>query len=287
MTAKKTEQKEFIDHIEQLGKQALVASFNVHERLGSLGEELVAKNQFGDTALRVDIEAEKAVIDVLTQSEIPLVTYSEEHGVVTLGETPRILVVLDGMDGSDEYKNFRGKGRYGTMLGIYTNPNPKYADYLFGGIMEHAQRRLVWAAQGKGTFVEQHGHVQQIHTSGVTHFGNQTRVYYSEKYLEQFKAPKPAFIRSFTPHQHHHLGSTASHYADLARGLVDMFIESTRKGNLEFAAGYPLVVEAGGDMVNEQGESIRDEYFLTFGQNQGVALIATATRDLANDLLGL
>lgn len=285
MTAKETEQKEFIDHIEQLGKKALMASFTVHERLGALGEELVAKNQFGDTALRVDIEAEEAVIDVLTQSEIPLVIYSEEHGVVALGEKPKLLVVLDGMDGSDEYKNFRGKGRYGTILGIYSNPNPRYSDYLFGGVMEHAQGRLVWAARDKGAFVEQNDHVEQIHTPRTALFSSETRVYFSEKHLEQFGAPKPAFIRSFALHQRHRLGSTASHYADLARGHVDMFIESTRKGNLEFAAAYPLVAEAGGDILTENSQSIVDEHYLTFAQKQNIALIAAASSALARDLI--
>ena len=80
-------------------------------------------------------------------------------------------------------------------------------------------------------------------------------------------------------------GSTAVNFFDMAIGTTDLDLECTRKGNLEFAVGYPLIKEAGGFMVTLDGKSIGPKKFLEFGQNEHVPIITASTIQLVRDAI--
>ena len=86
--------------LEKTALTSLEKAYQIHQELGVTGEELVQKNQFGETALKVDIEIEKAIIEVLRKAGIPIRIISEEHGITEIGNNPIYLGVLDGLDGS-------------------------------------------------------------------------------------------------------------------------------------------------------------------------------------------
>ena len=112
------ESQESIERIKTALITGLERAFVVHETLGQGGEETVEKNQFGDTALKADIECERAIIDYFREIGLSIRIISEEHGVTNLGEHPEYLGILDGLDGSSVYKRERGVGRYGTMFAV-------------------------------------------------------------------------------------------------------------------------------------------------------------------------
>ena len=70
------------NQFEKIGIDSLQKAFHVFNQLGETGKELMVKKHGIDMALRMDIEAEEAVIEVLTKSGLPLELYSEEHGVL-------------------------------------------------------------------------------------------------------------------------------------------------------------------------------------------------------------
>lgn len=273
------------EDIESIGIEALISAFRVVKELGSKGEERVEKNQFGDTALRADIEAEKTVISILRQSGIPIFINSEEHKLVSLSDKPLYYGVLDGIDGSLEYEATHGQGRYGSMLGIFQSKNPTYGDYLFQGIMEHATESLYFAVKGKESFLKTPRGRFRISTSGLKRFNPNIRVYFAENDFDTFGADKKPFITALQGIGYTRLGSTASHYADLASGRVDIVIEPTRKGNLEPAAAYGLITEAGGVIGTITGKLLQDKKFKQFGQKKSVPLIAAATPELLQSFL--
>lgn len=259
----------------QIGIEALTQAFNMHEALGAEGENMIEKNQYGETALTADVQAEKAVLDTLWKIGLPVIVQAEEHGLVRIGDGPAILLaVLDGIDGSDEYKRRRGKGRYGTMFGIFANTDPTYNDYLFQGIIEPATNTLYYAVKGKGAFVRTTQGMYPIHTAATSTLDAQTRIYFSENDFDTFGADKNGIIRAVSGIPYTRLNSTASHYADLASGKIDLVIEPTRKGNLEPAAAYGLVAEAGGDIITFEGESLGTKRFKEYGQRESRGLIA-------------
>ena len=105
----KEKQFETVHDFERILQSALHRAYTTHEALGSRGEELVQKNQFGETALRIDIEAEEAVLDFLKESGIPIRVISEEHGKVGIVPSPVYLGILYGLDGSNRCLAGRGE----------------------------------------------------------------------------------------------------------------------------------------------------------------------------------
>ena len=79
--------------------------------------------------------------------------------------------------------------------------------------------------------------------------------------------------------------SRATHYVDLASGNADLILECTRKGNLEMAAAYGLITEAGGVMVTSDGFSIKNKRYLELGQKDYLPIVIASTIELAKELL--
>ncbi|MFC1753956.1 inositol monophosphatase family protein [Thermoproteota archaeon] len=277
-----------IEQVEKLAIIALKRSYQVHQELGASGEELDQKNPFGETSLKMDIEAEKAVIDTFREEKVPLRIISEEHGTVDITKDPKYLAVLDGLDGSKEYKNNRGKGRYATMLGIFSNLNPRYDEYVFGGMMEHTTKRLFFVSKGKGSFVLSDGKKNPICCSNAKTLSKEkTRIYADVEFDKNRNITfiHDIFLSKLKGHKILHQCATAVHYADLVSGEADIILECTRKGNLEMAAAYGLVTEAGGVMVTIDGVSVAGKKYLEFGQNEYLPVISASTMELAKELI--
>ena len=274
--------------LEDLGVEALKRAHEAHERLGNGGLKRVQKNTYGDTSLVGDIEAEKAIIDTFRDANIPLRIISEEHGQVDLSENPQYLAVLDGLDGTNVYVSTKRTGRYGTMFGIFSNLDPTYDDYLFNGVMEHATERLYFASKDKGTFLIEDGQRSLIKCSTRRVLKN-ARVYINEHFDGAMNSTffQDTYFSKLDgyPFEYLHNNSTAIHYVDLANGAVDLVLECTRKGNLEIAAAYGLMNEAGGVTVTPDGKSIGNKKYLVFGQDRYVALISASTIELAQELI--
>lgn len=264
--------------LKHIAVTALMQAYHVHEQLGAAGEEPIWKNQHGEMALQADIEMERAVIDVFRHHHIPIRIVSEEHGVVDVDGPPQYLGILDGLDGSAVYKKARGKARYATMLGIFSNLHPTYEDYVFSGIMEHPTARLFSATKGVGSFVTRLAEEVSvpIHCSNMAVLA---KVHgYIDDYWDVNRETFGPLKRQFGLT---HSGSSAVHYADLACGNADVVLECTRKGNLEIAVAYGLVREAGGTVVTLDQESLGPQQYFLFGQHKHIPHIAAATAELA------
>lgn len=270
-------------NIQAIANLALQAAHRVQEELGESGKEIVTKNQFDETALRADIKAEEAILDVLREFNVPIRIISEEHGTIDIQNKPNYLGVLDGLDGSRVYKDNQN-GRYGTMFSIYTNTDPNYKEYIYGGIIEHAKNTLYFALKDKGCFILQDGITKEIHCSTATKLDPvTTRLYAGLDYDEVFNTDilTSIFNKKFQNYSVEVMRSSATHFADLSQGKVDAVIEVTRKGNLEFGVAYPLIVEAGGIMVDINGTNLSTQKFLSFGQSKPLHIISAGTKSMA------
>ena len=270
-----------IEKLKKVGIIALEKAYKTHQKLGAEGEETIRKNQFGDTALKVDVEIERAILEFLKESKIPIRVISEEHGITNITENPRYLGIMDGLDGSGVYKRERGKGRYGTMFAIFSNLNPRYEDYFFSGVMEHSKNRLFYALKDKGSFIIEKGKEKRIFCSRVTELNKETKIYVDE-YFEFNRKTFSSKLRGFN---FKCLLSSSMHYSDLADGKVDMVLECTRKRNLEIAVAFGLINEAGGIIMDINGNSIGDQEYLTFGQKGFMSIISSCTKELGIELI--
>jgi fructose-1,6-bisphosphatase/inositol monophosphatase family enzyme len=260
---------------------AMRAAYNVHENLGVDGEALVHKNQFGDTALRADVECEQAVLQILRENNTSIRVISEEHGTTIIGETPKYLGVLDGIDGSYLYKKARGKKQYGTMFAIFNSIDPIYDDYVVCGIMQHATNRIFIAEKDHGARIIEGNRERVIHTSKKKLLDANINIYIDE----YFDYNKKAFSRHLKEFKPKYEGASSLYYAALAEGSADLVLECTRKGNLEIAVEYGLTKEAGGAVLDINGQNLGGQKYLTFGQNGHLGIISAASQDLALELL--
>ena len=276
--------KERIDQIAEIGIKTLRAAKILHDELGEDGlTQIPSPNQFGEQALKADVEAEKVVLKLLKESGLPIRVISEEHGITDLTEKPKLLGILDGIDGTSRYKAGRDRLRYATMLGLASNLNPTYKDYVFSGIMEHATNRLWIGIRGQGSFlVDPNGNRMQIHTSPKTVFDNSVQIYATPKYNDTAKKYLTNLSANF---QTQEVLSAAISYVDIASGQADLEVEVTRKRNLEQMIAYGLITEAGGVMVDENGKSIGNQRYLRWGQEESRLLVTAATPTLAHNFL--
>lgn len=274
------------DKLVKLGIKALENAYKIHEELGDKGLESVQKNPHGDTSLIGDIEAEKAVIDTFKEAKIPLRIISEEHGQVDLSEKPQFLAVLDGLDGTSVYKTARGKGRYGTMLGIFSNLDPSYTDYIFSGVMEHSSKKLYYASKNKGGFLVKNGKQFPLKCSSIQKLED-SKIYADEFFDENRNVTfiYDTYLSKLKGYTFLHSNSSAVHYVDLAQGRADLVLECTRKGNLEIAVAFGLVTEAGGVVVTKDGVSIGKKKYLVLGQDKYIPIISASTIELAQKLV--
>lgn len=280
---------------------ALTAAYRNHQALGHEGLEEIKKNQFGDTALRGDVEAEATVLEVLRQSGVSFTVKSEEHGEIAIGhdDITRLLAVLDGIDGSAVYKKQYDTGLYGTLLALYGGP--RYDDYLAAGIMLHATGQLLIAENGKGAqCIDMHTHdATMLHTNKAALTPDS--IIFVDTYPDNTPDPAASLYDYFTGNHitfvqpleaagytTRYTGSSASYYALLSMGEAAMIGESTRKGNLEYATAYPLVREAGGLVVQaSNGEDIGPQLFLDYGQASHIPLVSIANTTVLQQLKDL
>lgn len=272
------------DRLEEVCVEAAHAAFNAHEQLGDNGKREKATNAFGETTLVADWECEEAVINVFKKHKIPVKIISEEHDEVTIGENPQYLAVLDGLDGTYQYKRdeIDDDRRYGTMFAIFKGTDPKYEDAIAAFIMEHPTRKLFFASKGKGAYVSEDNHKKPVVASSKSNLDQRTRVFVDEGY-EYNKSTFSTKLQDYKPRC---TFASSRYYADLTSGHADIVCECTRKGNLELATAYLLVREAGGAMIMEDGANLGDQTYLTYGQGRDEykGIISAATRELADEV---
>jgi fructose-1,6-bisphosphatase/inositol monophosphatase family enzyme len=275
------------DKLAELGIKALENAYKIHEELRDKGLESIRKNPHGETALLMDIEAEKAVINTFRKAKAPLRIISEEHGQIDLSDNPQFLAVLDGLDGTSTYKTARGKGRYATMLGIFSNLNPTYGDYIFSGVIELASKKLYYAIKNKGAFLVVNQKKSLIKCSNKKDLDGSTKIY-ADFDLDKSKNITfihDTYVSKLKGYNLAHLQASSAHYVDLAQGNSDLVLECTRKGNLEIAAAFGLVNEAGGTIVTIDGKSISKKKYLVLGQDKYIPIISASTVELAQALI--
>jgi fructose-1,6-bisphosphatase/inositol monophosphatase family enzyme len=266
---------------QEISSSVLQATNQIYKKLGRKGLEIVRKNDFGDTALRMDVEAEDVVLNILSENNLPIRVISEEHGVVNITENPRFLGILDGLDGSNLYREKFQQGRYATMFAIFSNLDPLYSDYCVNGIMEHEDEKLYLGVKNRGVKFLVRGKEKTLACNDqLTHKIN-ADTYFEEISQKDIITSK---LKKFSNYEITCLRSSAIHYVNLISGEVDGVVEATRKNNLEIAIAYGLVAESGGIMIDEDGRNLADQKYNSFGQQRHIPIISARSKSIAREL---
>ena len=227
------------------------ASKKIYENVKDLAGTDDAAGDFGigaggDISRNIDIVAEKTVLDYLREINFECIVLGEECGRVELSENPKGFVIMDAIDGSAN--SVRGVPFFCSSL-AFASDN-KLSSITDGVITNLSNGEMYWATKDKGAFLDGskiHVHDKEpiykivgINTSGAT----------------------PELMRKLYPifeqHKHtRHFGANALEMAMFARGLMDIFIDLRGKIRIQdIAAGYLIVKEAGGLLLDEKFESL-------------------------------
>jgi fructose-1,6-bisphosphatase/inositol monophosphatase family enzyme len=279
--------------LKQFGIEVLGETYAAFLKLVRDGtaQQDVGQNQFGEMAMQIDVQSEEVVIKHLraysakTKQGIRVV--SEEHGEFVIGDKPELTAFLDGFDGSSAFRDSKGKARGGTMFALYEGTDPRFQDYLLGGIVDHILGKLVVAVKGAGTLLVAGDKTSTARVSNTKTLDDSTRIDIDEGVQNYPTFPTHAQGYFYDPikksFKTRYVGSSAVYFFDLAAGMTDVVLEYGRKNNLEHMVAYPLIIESGGVMEFVKGGDLGPTHYSDYCavDNGYPAIIAASTPELA------
>ncbi|HUU48677.1 MAG TPA: inositol monophosphatase family protein [Nitrosopumilaceae archaeon] len=259
---------EIIDILREVSKK-------IYENVKDLAGTEDAAGHFGigaggDISRNIDMVAEKTVLDYLKEINFECIVLGEECGRVELSDNPKGFMIMDAIDGSANA--VRGVPFFCSSLAFATDDT--LSSITDGVITDLSNGEMYWASKNKGSFFNDtkiHVHDKEpiykivgINTSGAT--------------SELMKRLNPIFEQ----HNHtRHFGANALEMAMFARGLMDIFIDLRKKIRIQdIAAGYLIVKEAGGLLLDEKFEPLDAD----LGYETRVSFIAAANKKILDDV---
>jgi myo-inositol-1(or 4)-monophosphatase len=234
----------------EIVKDALALARRRVRELGSEARRKIEDGRVTDISTVGDRAISDALISFFKDSRIPAIVLSEETGRVEISTNLRYTIVIDDIDGTDNY--FRGDGMlpYCTAISVLEGLAPRFSDTIAAGILEHPTGTTWTAEQGSGTSVNGN----RVESGGNVVLDRHAVVvvdhYASSAEIERLSNLYPvAWVKDF--------GSAALHLAGTASGMFDAYL-SLRQKSHEIAAGYLLVNEAGGVFNDLSGIPFHD-----------------------------
>jgi myo-inositol-1(or 4)-monophosphatase len=227
----------------------------------------------GDISRKIDIVAERTVIDVLKSNGLICTVVAEEAGRVdiTNGESEGY-VVIDAVDGTTNAlrgipfyccsiafadENSLGAVKHGVVMDLFTGDvysASKGNGAFFNGAKIHVKEKF-----------EESRYVVGMNVSGVK--------------PEKIELLKPIMSKS---NHLRHMGANALELCLFARGLMDAFIDLRNKIRItDMAAAYLIAKEAGGILISEDGRELEAE----LDGNSRLSFIAAANRSVLDDIV--
>jgi myo-inositol-1(or 4)-monophosphatase len=259
----------------ELVRLALELSRSALEGSGEEATLEIRDERSTDISTRGDRAVSRALIDFFRGRGFPAVVLSEESGRIDLCPEPEYLVAFDDIDGTDNF--FRGRGLlpYCTVVSIFAGAHPKYGDSLAAGIVEHRSGRTWLAERGGGATVSMPGRAEVPAASSRRAALDRRSSVVVDLYSARERAEElgrlagSAWLKDF--------GSSALHLAGVASGMFDGYANLRQKAH-ELGAGYLLVKEAGGILLDAEGRSLDG---LAYDFDAVLGIVAAGTREMA------
>jgi myo-inositol-1(or 4)-monophosphatase len=251
------------------------ASRQVYENVKDLAGTLEAAEDHGrgaggDISRKIDIVAEKTVLDYLKKLNFECIVLGEECGRVELSQNPKGFVIMDAIDGSANA--VRGIPFFCCSLAFATQN--KLSSITDGVVTDLSNGDMYWATKGNGAFLNEKKiqvHKQKpvykivgINVSGAT--------------PELVKKIQPIFENS---NHSRHLGANALELAFFARGLIDIYIDLRDKIRVtDMAAGYIIVKEADGIILDQNLKPLDSD----LEYETRLSFIAAASQEILSEI---
>ncbi|HXG74074.1 MAG TPA: inositol monophosphatase family protein [Candidatus Nitrosotenuis sp.] len=220
----------------------------------------------GDISRKIDIVAEKTVLDYLKKVNFECIVLGEECGRVELSKNPRGFVIMDAIDGSANA--VRGIPFFCCSLAFATQD--RLSSVTDGVVTDLSNGNMYWATKGKGAFLNE----KQIRVHKQKPVYKIVGVNVSGATPELVKKIQPIFENS---NHSRHLGANALELAFFARGLIDIYVDLRKKIRVtDMAAGYLIAKEAGGIVLDESLNTLDSD----LSYETRISFIAAASQEM-------
>jgi myo-inositol-1(or 4)-monophosphatase len=230
----------------------------------------------GDKMKRVDLAAEKAIVEVLLENKLSFTLVSEESGVKEFGASPTgCFVCVDPIDGTTNL--VRGLPFYCTSIAISDKP---LSSSVFAACVADLFHDIIYTAlKGKGAFRDG----KEITTASTRTLDDAVVGMDVNTYKIKELAPQLSNLIGQTKHIRH-FGANALELCYVADGLTDAFVDIRGKLRAtDVAAGFFILKEAGGTVTSPDGEPVD----VKLDPKATVKFVASGNAEIHQRILGL
>jgi len=255
----------------------LEASKRVYDNVKHLAGTKESAGDFGrgaggDISRKIDIVAEKTVLDYLREIKFDCIVLGEECGQVELSKNPKGFIIMDAVDGSTNA--VRGLPFFCCSLAFATGNN--LSSVTDGVVMDLSRGDMYYATKGKGAFLNG----EKISVS------NDKKPIYFVVGLD-ISGISPVTLERLSPiitasNHIRHFGANALEFGMFARGLVDVFVDLRGKIRVtDIAAGQLIALEAGGYVIDQDGKPLDSD----LSYETKLSFIAAASKEILDDIV--
>lgn len=203
----------------------------------------------GDKIKLVDLEAEKATVEILIQQGISFTLVSEESGIIEYGDKPReCYITIDPIDGTTNL--IRGLPFYCSSIAV--SHKPFLSDVYAAMVADLFHGNTYTAIRGEGAFRDG----IRISTSTIASLNEAVMGLDLNTYNTKGIAHLLSELIKATKHIRH-FGANALELCYVAEGLTDAFVDIRGKlRTTDVAAGFLILKEAGGTVSTAEGKTL-------------------------------
>ena len=220
----------------------------------------------GDISRKIDILAEKAVLDYVREINLSCTVLGEECGRVEISDNPEGILIMDAVDGSTNAV----RGIPFSCCSLAFASGDRLSSVTDAAIIDLYNGHLYSATKVGGAILN--GKKIPVHKEKPLYFV----VGLDLSGISPDSLQKLSPIISASNHIRH-FGAVALELAIFSRGLVDLFVDLRDKLRItDVAAGYLMVLEAGGFIVDRNLLPLDSE----FGYDKKISFIAAANKEI-------
>ncbi len=237
-------------------------------------EAIGTRNAKGDDVKRFDLVANDAALAVFRETQLPVVVDSEESEPLETGSsTPRHRLVLDPVDGSDNWA--RGLPLSAFSCAVLPVDAPLHPDWVEAALVGQIEEEITLIAiKGSGAWCGK----ERLRTSGACNVaGAMISVELNHH------SPSPGLARLMAAARGVRCYGCASRAISLvAEGATDAHVDVRGRLTAEsYLAAARLVIEAGGWVAGLDGAPLAAPESLT----DRVSLVAASSRQLCDEIV--
>ncbi len=230
----------------------------------------------GDAMKPMDLAAETAIVDTLTQHRVSFTLISEESGVKQFGvNSDECFVTVDPIDGSTNFMH--GLPFY--CCSIAVSRKRTLNDVYAGLVADLAHDIAYMAFEGKGAYRDG----KKIQTSKNVSLEEAVVGLDLNTYKVKELVPKLTPLIAKTKHIRH-FGANALELCYVANGLTDAFVDIRGKlRTTDVAAGFLILKEAGGIVTTPNNQVFNVE----LDPKQTISFIASGNMEIHKKIITL